>query len=113
MLPHPVFIGRYQQRGYGVPSLFLRTLKPVLRRIGVSALKHGAKLGARVAVDMSKGKKIGDSLKHRAKQSIQEIINTKTTLPHKRPAHTVKASHSATRPTRRKPLKREKDIFDK
>lgn len=71
---YPVFSGSYHQRGYGSPSLWLRTLKPLLKKIGLKALQHGSKLGTRVYKDVSSGQGFKDSLKARSKQTISEIL---------------------------------------
>ena len=73
MSVYPVFSGPYHQRGFGAPHLWLRTIKPLLKKIGLRALKHGAKIGSRVVHDISKGEKFSDSLKNRTKQTINEI----------------------------------------
>ena len=107
-LQYPVFSSPYYQRGYGVPSLWKRTIKPLLKRVGLKALRHGARLGARVAHDVAGGKKVGQSLKRRAQQTVSELVAEST---NKTPNLSAKRSH-VIRSVRGSHKKREKDIFD-
>ena len=110
---YPVFTAPYFQRGhgqigFGVPEFWRRTVKPLLKRVGIKALRHGTKLGARVAHDVARGKKISESLKRRAQQTIKELaqeqIDKGDGPPQKRP-------YVRKKPTRSNQT-RVKDVFD-
>ena len=103
-LNYPVFSAPYFQRGYGqmgygIPEFWRRTVKPLLKRVGLKALRHGTKLGARVAHDVAQGKRIGDSLKRRAHQTVEELAqeqsNKTETAPPKRPYARKKPTRSS------------------
>ena len=113
MATYPVFSAPYYQKGFGVPPLFLRTfklVKPFLKRIGLKALKHGIRLGARVTSDVGKSENFKKSLKRRSTQALNEVMNP--------------ADHPINYPNKKKPITKrllikgrkatkEKDIFDK
>ena len=67
--------GAGTQRGAGrLKKLWRKKIKPVLRKTGARALKHGLKLGARVASDIVlKRKAPGKALKSRVRQTLAEI----------------------------------------
>ena len=83
-------------------------MKPLLKQVGLKALQHGTKLGARVAHDVARGKKIGDSLKRRAHQTVEELVQEQSdktaTVSSKRPYARKKSKRSS--------QKRVKDVFD-
>ena len=73
---YPVFSGPYYQRGYGAPHLWLRRLKPLVKSLGMKALKHGVKLGKRIYHDMTSGKSFKDSFKQRSMQSLRDMATS-------------------------------------
>ena len=113
---YPVFSGPYQQRGYGAPHLWLRRLKPIAKKIGLTMLKHGAKLGKRVFQDVTSGKSFKESLKARSMQSLRDLTSANPTVSsiNEKSIKQKKARH----PTRRGYHRRQvnntitSDIFD-
>ena len=109
MMSYPVFSSNYFQRGYGSVEFWRRTVKPLLKRIGLKALRHGAKFGARVAHDVAGGQKMKDSLKRRAKQTVSELASesNKSLSGRPNPSKAKSLSHGKRRKTAR-----DSDIFD-
>ena len=101
-----------RQTGGGRFKQFWKSkVKPVLRSVGSRALKHGLKLGTRVASDIVlKRKAPAKALKSRVKQTLEEIQRGQGIK--KRPTRTPGFKRQETTAADGKKKRRQRDIFD-
>ena len=73
----------YSQRGRGIGSVLLQAIRGLaspLIRTGTRALaKQALKTGSQVLSDVTSGRKLSDSVKHRALQSLQDLTDQAVT----------------------------------
>lgn len=99
------------QTGRGGMKKFWKKIKPTLKTVGKRALKHGLKLGSRVAGDIIlKRKAPGAALKTRVKQTLQEIQRGEGIK--KRTTSAPRSKRQATVALSRTKTTRPRDIFD-
>ena len=75
----PVFRGGVMQKGYGLGGLFkgmLRTVTPHLKRGLAEVGKQVLKNGVRVMEDVAKGENFKSAAKKRAKEGVDDVINS-------------------------------------
>ena len=76
------FQGMPYQRGHGLGSFFarlFRTILPVAKRVGKSALKTVGKealaMGANVAGDLVKGRQFGEAMEEHGREAASNVLN--------------------------------------
>lgn len=118
----PVFIGNRHQSGHGIGNLLgglARMMVPVLRRGGRTLLREGLRTGVDVLGDVSRGGNLKSSLKKRAKQTGNRIVNNainSITAPPGRPNKNLKRKRQSkpgqsTKRRKRSRINKSSDIF--